>query len=99
MIARGWEALRKDYRIMMMSGFGQLQTFCEIAYLSFVELKFYKKEKEMFIDITTKVTPKIALDAQRNEKKALVGHIGTHFDVMNKEFPLNYVERDGVRFV
>ena len=26
------------------------------------------------------------------------GHFGTHFDVMNKEFPLEYCERDGVIF-
>ena len=43
----------------------------------------------MMIDITLKITPKMAVDAQGNEKKALVGHLGTHFDVMNKEFPLD----------
>jgi kynurenine formamidase len=37
-------------------------------------------------------------DAQGNEKKTLVGHLGTHFDVMNKEFPLEYVERKGIVF-
>jgi len=42
----------------------------------------------MLIDITLKITPKMVSDAQGNEKKALVGHLGTHFDVMNKEFPL-----------
>ena len=25
-------------------------------------------------------------DAQGNEKKALVGHLGTHFDALNKDF-------------
>lgn len=39
----------------------------------------------MLIDITLKITPKMVTDAQGNEKKALVGHLGTHFDVMNKE--------------
>ena len=37
-------------------------------------------------------------DAQGNEKKALVGHLGTHFDVMNKEFPLEYTKRNGIVF-
>ena len=52
----------------------------------------------MKIDITLKITPKMVTDAQGNEKKALVGHLGTHFDVMNKEFPLEYTERDGIVF-
>lgn len=52
----------------------------------------------MLIDITLKITPKMAKDAQGNEKKALVGHLGTHFDVMNKEFPLEYAERKGCVF-
>ncbi|WP_310602059.1 cyclase family protein [Anaerosporobacter sp.] len=52
----------------------------------------------MLIDITLKVTPKMVSDAQGNEKKALVGHLGTHFDVMNKEFPLEYTKRDGIVF-
>ncbi|MDD3393382.1 MAG: cyclase family protein [Anaerotignum sp.] len=52
----------------------------------------------MFIDITLKITPKMAADAQGNEKKALVGHLGTHFDVMNKEFPLEYLERNAIVF-
>ena len=52
----------------------------------------------MFIDITLKITPKMITDAQGNEKKALTGHLGTHFDVMDKEFPLEYVERDAVVF-
>ena len=52
----------------------------------------------MKIDITLKITPKMVTDAQGNEKKTLVGHLGTHFDVMNKEFPLEYTERKGVVF-
>lgn len=52
----------------------------------------------MMIDITLKITPKMVTDAQGNEKKALVGHLGTHFDVMNKEFPLAYTERKGIVF-
>ncbi len=52
----------------------------------------------MLIDITLKITPKMVTDAQGNEKKALVGHLGTHFDVMNKEFPLENTRRDGLVF-
>ena len=52
----------------------------------------------MKIDITLKITPKMVTDAQGNEKKALVGHLGTHFDVMNKEFPLEYKKRNGIVF-
>ena len=52
----------------------------------------------MFVDLTLKITPKMVSDAQGNEKKALVGHLGTHFDVMDREFPLEYVERKGIVF-
>jgi len=52
----------------------------------------------MLIDITLKLTPKLTKDAQGNEKKALTGHLGTHFDVMDKEFPLAYTERKGICF-
>ena len=37
-------------------------------------------------------------DAQGNLKKALTGHLGTHFDVMNREFPLEYIRRQAVVF-
>lgn len=40
----------------------------------------------------------MATDAQGNEKRALVGLLGTHFDVMNKEFPLEFTKRAGVVF-
>lgn len=52
----------------------------------------------MLIDLTLKITPKMVADAQGNEKKALVGHLGTHFDVMDKEFPLEYTEQNAVVF-
>ncbi len=52
----------------------------------------------MLIDITLKITPKMVRDAQGNEQKALVGHLGTHFDVMNKEFPLAYTKRNAIVF-
>lgn len=52
----------------------------------------------MKIDVTLKITPKMVSDAQGNERKALVGHLGTHFDVMNKEFPLDYTKRRAIVF-
>lgn len=52
----------------------------------------------MLIDLTVEVTPKTAADARGNEKKALTGHLGTHFDVMDREFPLEYVKRRGIVF-
>lgn len=52
----------------------------------------------MLIDITLKITPKVIKDAQGNEKKALTGHLGTHFDVMNQQFPLEYTRRNGICF-
>lgn len=52
----------------------------------------------MKIDLTLLVTPKLTEDAQKNLKKALTGHLGTHFDVMNKTFPLEYTEREAIVF-
>lgn len=52
----------------------------------------------MYIDLTTKTTPQLIQEAQSNEKKALVGHLGTHFDVMDKELPLEYLSHKAVVF-
>lgn len=52
----------------------------------------------MFIDLTLKITPEMITDAEGNQEKTLGGHLGTHFDVMNKEFPLEYLERKGIVF-
>ena len=60
--------------------------------------KTVKKTETMKIDITLRVTPKMVHDAQGNEKIAFTGHLGTHFDVMNKEFPLDYTELNGIVF-
>lgn len=51
-----------------------------------------------FIDITLPITRETSEVAKNDELKGLVGHIGTHFDVMGKEFPLEYSERVGVVF-
>ena len=52
----------------------------------------------MLKDLTLKVTPGMARDAQGNEKRVLSGHLGTHFDVMDKEFPLAYIRRRAAIF-
>lgn len=52
----------------------------------------------MLIDLTLKITPQMRRDAQGNENKALIGHLGTHFDCMEQEFPLEYTERQGLVF-
>ena len=50
----------------------------------------------MKIDLTLEITPEMA--AQGSANKALAGHLGTHFDVMDKDFPLEYTERRGIVF-
>ena len=52
----------------------------------------------MLTDITLKITPEMVSDAQGNAKITFTGHLGTHFDVMNKEFPLEYTRRKAVVF-
>ena len=52
----------------------------------------------MNIDITLKITPRLMKDHEANVNKSLVGHLGTHFDVMDKGFPLEYTQRKGIVF-
>lgn len=52
----------------------------------------------MLIDITLKLTPQMMKTAPENGNPALIGHLGTHFDVMNREFPLAYTQREGIVF-
>lgn len=52
----------------------------------------------MTIDITLPVTPEMMGTAWENTAKTLIGHWGTHFDVMDKAFPLAYTNRKGVVF-
>ncbi len=52
----------------------------------------------MKIDLLLKVTPDISFEAKENLKLASFGHLGTHFDVMDKVFPLAYTERKGIVF-
>ncbi|MBR4961186.1 MAG: cyclase family protein [Clostridia bacterium] len=48
----------------------------------------------MRIDITLEITANMMKG--ESEAKAPLGHTGTHFDVMEKEFPLDYTRREGV---
>ncbi|MBQ6953568.1 MAG: cyclase family protein [Bacteroidales bacterium] len=50
------------------------------------------------IDLTLRVDLRSANEAQANLDKARSGHLGTHFDVMAKEFPLEYMEREAIVF-
>lgn len=50
----------------------------------------------MLIDISMKITK--AMFDNTVTDKALVGHIGTHFDVMDEDFPLEYTKRVGIVF-
>ena len=52
----------------------------------------------MLIDITLKITNKMLEDAKNNKTPALEGHLGTHFDTMDKDFPLEYTKRRGIIF-
>ena len=52
----------------------------------------------MLIDITLPITPELLADARTNTNPALVGHLGTHFDAMNRSFPLEYTRRSAVMF-
>ncbi len=88
-----WEFLSCEVKIFST----QLKTMVNFGKTRLFKLKICKRRYNM-IDITLKITPKMVSDAQENEKKSLVGHLGTHFDVMDKEFPLEYTRRDGVVF-
>lgn len=52
----------------------------------------------MLIDLTVNVTKTIQGKAFLNEKMASFGHLGTHFDGMDKEFPLEFTKRRGIVF-
>lgn len=52
----------------------------------------------MLIDLTLKLTKAMLYDSITTSNDALAGHAGTHFDVMDKEFPLNYTERNAIVF-
>ncbi|MDF2606200.1 MAG: hypothetical protein K0S34_390 [Bacillales bacterium] len=57
-----------------------------------------KGDALMLVDLSVKVTMSSNEEAIKNEKMASFGHLGTHFDVMNKEFPLEFIRRDAIVF-
>lgn len=50
------------------------------------------------IDLTIPVSIQTGDEAAVNEKMVSFGHLGTHFDVMNKQFPLEFTKRKGIVF-
>lgn len=50
----------------------------------------------MFVDLTLPLDGELLKKAFNEEKITFNGHMGTHFDVMGKSFPLSYCEREGV---
>ena len=52
----------------------------------------------MIVDLSITVSKSVLEKAAGNEEKVSFDHLGTHFDVMNKEFPLSYLEREGIVF-
>ncbi len=52
----------------------------------------------MLIDLTIKITPNTTKGVTSNLNSGLNGHVGTHFDVMDKEFPIEFTRRDGIVF-
>lgn len=52
----------------------------------------------MRIDITLPVTQQMLKKDPGSQQATLLGHTGTHFDVMHKEFPLEYTRRQGIVF-
>ena len=52
----------------------------------------------MKVDLTLKLDQSDVVNDAHKDNKALIGHVGTHFDVMNKVFPLEYTETEGVVF-
>ena len=52
----------------------------------------------MQIDLSLRVSRKFYESASDNERMTSFGHVGTHFDVMDKHFPFEYTKRRGIVF-
>ena len=52
----------------------------------------------MLLDLTLPITPAMQKEAKTQQNPALEGHLGTHFDAMDKCFPLEYTRLQGVVF-
>lgn len=51
----------------------------------------------MYIDLTLQISKEI-IKTNNLENKQLLNHFATHFDIMDKIFPLEYIKRDGIIF-
>ena len=52
----------------------------------------------MLLDLTLPITPRLWQEAKTLNDPALEGHLGTHFDVMEQVFPLEFTRRKGIVF-
>ncbi|MBN2558124.1 MAG: cyclase family protein [Clostridia bacterium] len=52
----------------------------------------------MLIDLSIEISMGTIEAAAGREKMVAFGHIGTHFDVMDKRFPLEFTRRNGIVF-
>lgn len=52
----------------------------------------------MWMDLTLVLTEELLAREQQSGKTPPAGHLGTHFDVMNQEFPMDYLRREGIVF-
>lgn len=50
----------------------------------------------MRIDLTFKISKSKFQEMLKKSSAQLFGHFGTHFDVMDKEFPLDFCRREGI---
>ena len=50
----------------------------------------------MIVDLSILVRKAAIDEVFNNEKMASFGHLGTHFDVMNKTFPIDFAIREGI---
>lgn len=52
----------------------------------------------MLIDITLPLTPDVLAKSNSAQTGVPTGHLGTHFDVMDRAFPLEFTQRSGLVF-
>ncbi len=88
------ELIRKQFR----SGL-QIIGFCMFGSGIFPLPAIFFQEDYMLIDISLKLTEEI-VDRKviHLEGEEFTGHVGTHMDVMDKGFPLEYSRREGILF-
>jgi len=58
----------------------------------------FKEQNMPFIDLTVEVKKEKWEEIFSNEKMTALGHLGTHFDAMNKSFNLEQAKKSGLVF-